>query len=155
MNQQYEYPPPPPQRSPGAHAPSGGSFPDRRPVPVQPPSITTNIARTLAGPGQTPISATTLGPSGQYSLSPNTPATYSPRSPSGLAQQLSPSTSPRTSTMEPYNPRQWSNRGQVSGAQMVFQQRASAAPPSTRNVTGMEGTLKTALARELSSNEHV
>lgn len=144
MNQQYEYPPPPPQRSPGAHAPTGGSFTDRRPVPIQPPSITTNIARTLGGTGQTPISASTWGTGGSHSLSPNTTAPYVPRSPSALAQQVaqssSPSVSPRVSTMEPYNPRQWSNRAQVSGAQMVFQQRANAAPPDTRDITGMEGT---------------
>ena len=42
--------------------------------------------------------------------------------------------------MEPYNPQQW--RGQVSGSQMVFQQRANAGPSSTREVTGMEGALE-------------
>lgn len=43
--------------------------------------------------------------------------------------------------MEPYDPRQWSNRGQVSGAQMVFQHRGSAGAIGTREATGMEGSL--------------
>lgn len=44
--------------------------------------------------------------------------------------------------MEPYDPRQWSSRGQVSGAQMVFQHRASAGTMGTREATGMEGALQ-------------
>ena len=136
MNQQYEYPPPPPQRSPGVYAPSAASFLGRRPVPVQPPSITTNIARSLAGSAQTPISSTSWGSGGTYVLTSNSPASYHPRSPSALAAQVSQNTSP---IMEPYNPRQWSSRGQVSGTGMVFQQRANAMPQSTREITGMEG----------------
>ena len=139
MNQQYEYPPPPPQRSPGASAPGSGSFPDRR--PIQPPSITTNIARTLAGSSQTPISATTFRPGGHYGLSPNSPAPYSGVSPRTLVPPPPQASSPRSPNMEPYNPQQW--RGQASGTQMVFQQRANVGPPSTREVTGMEGALET------------
>lgn len=142
MNQQYDYdyPPPPPQRSPAATATAPGSaasFPDRR--PVQPPSTTTNtVARALAGSSQTPISATTFRPGGQHGLSPHSPAApYSGVSPRTLLPPPSQVSSPNTS-MEPYNPQQWSNRGQVSGTQMVFQQR-NVGPPSTRDVTGMEG----------------
>ena len=142
MNQQlqYGYPPPPPQRSPGVNAPgsASASLPERR--PVQPPALTTNIARSLAGSGQTPISATTFRPAGQYGLSPHSPVPYSGVSPRTLVPPPSQASSPRSpnTNMEPYNPQQWSNRGGVSGAQMVFQQR-NVGPPSTRAVTGMEG----------------
>jgi hypothetical protein len=138
--QQYDYPPPPPPRSPGANAPGSAtaSFPDRR--PVQPPPLTTNIARALAGSGQTPISATTFRPAGQHGLSPHSPAPYSGVSPRTLFPPPPQTSSPRSpnTSMEPYNPQQWSNRGGVSGTQMVFQQR-SVGPPNTRAVTGMEG----------------
>jgi hypothetical protein len=142
MNQQYDYPPPPPQRSAGASAPGSASFPDRR--PIQPPSITTNIARTLAGSSQTPISATTFRPGGQHGLSPSSPAPYSGVSPRTLLPPPPQASSPRSpnATMEPYNPQQWGNRGQVSGTQMVFQQRQNVGPPNTRDVTGMEGASK-------------
>lgn len=136
MNQQYEYPPPPPpQRSPG------GSLPDRRrPVPASPPSITTNIARTLAASSQTPITATALGAGTPHAYTPVTPSGLNPLSSGGLSQPGSQGPSPRNSVvMEPYNPRQWSGRGQPSGTQMVFQQRGSTVPRDTRDNTGMEG----------------
>ncbi|KXT12847.1 hypothetical protein AC579_7606 [Pseudocercospora musae] len=44
--------------------------------------------------------------------------------------------------MEPYNPRQWSNRAQVSGSQMLFQQRHPTMPPSTSHITGMEADIR-------------
>ena len=136
--------PPPPPRSPGSHLPSG--FPEaRRSVPTQPPAITTNIARSLAVPSQTPTTASTLGPAGgplAYSphlYSPNTPNSLNP-SPRTLVPSGSQSTSPRTSVMEPYNPRQWTNRQAVSGSQMVFQQQLGSVQ-TTRDATGMEGML--------------
>jgi len=139
MNQQqHDNLPPPPPRSPNVISPNGSPFAaqHRRPVSMivqQRPSLTTNIARTLGAPH----SAHTLAPPGPHPFSPATPSALNPHSPGG---GLSPSSaSPRT--MEPYNPRQWSHRGgQVSGTQMVFQQRSSMTP-STREVTGMEGML--------------
>lgn len=148
MNQQYDFPPPPPPRSPGVSAPGSASFLDRRPPPVQPPSLTTNLVRTLAGSSQAPISATTSRTCGRCSPSPNTTSPYFPRSPGTTVPTGSGGTSPRTATME-YNPRQWSNRGgQISGSQMVFQQRANARPPGTQEITGMEGTFEYTLLRD-------
>ena len=148
MSQQYEFPPPPPPRSPAVHAATGASFPHqwRRPVSGhQPPSITTNLVRTFAGTAQTPASGATLGAPTPFSAySPSTPVALDPRTSSALvppgSQPASQVVSPRSPAMEPYNPRQWSNRGQVSGTQMVFQQRASVVPRTTQNATGMEGT---------------
>lgn len=146
---QYEYPPPP-----GGTSPSAGSFPSppgsagvagvthgsthgqRSPYL---PSITTQF---LGQPGvsasqnSTPVSANHLSPHFSYN---------SPRTPGGLnTHVLTPSsTGPpaRTPSMEPYNPQQWRSRGQVSGSQMVFQQRHATMPGTTVNATGMEGML--------------
>ncbi|KAI5356858.1 hypothetical protein Slin15195_G052440 [Septoria linicola] len=145
---QYEYPPPPAGSSPSAgsfsSAPAsvgvahGGTHGQRSPYL---PSITTQFLGQQAVPASqasTPVSANHLSPHFSYN---------SPRTPSGLNTQvpsgLTPSTSgppPRTPSMEPYNPQQWRNRGQVSGSQMVFQRHANM-PMSTANATGMEAAM--------------
>ena len=129
MNQQHDFPPPPPPSTSAVYAPShpSGQAPQR-------PSIATNIVRAFGGSSQTPASGTSYTP---FNISPNTPTTFTPRTPSALGPHSA--VSPRTQGMEPYDPRQWSGRGQVSGAQMVFQQRASAGQMGTREATGMEG----------------
>ncbi|KAK5174238.1 uncharacterized protein LTR77_001318 [Saxophila tyrrhenica] len=140
MNQhQLDNLPPPPPRSSNANTPNGPPFAtqQRRPVSMivqQPPAITTNIARALGAP----LSAHTLAPPAPHPFSPATPSALNPHSPGGLG----PNSTVSARTMEPYNPRQWSNRGgQVSGTQMLFQQRSSNVPPSTRDVSGMEGAM--------------
>lgn len=152
MSQQYEnLPPPPPPRSPGTGVPGGSSPEGRRSVPGRPLSITTNIARTLAVPSQTPSTATALSPSGPrpyhpHPYSPNTSSSLNP-SPRSVVQPGSQGASPRPSIMESYNPRQWNQR-QVSGSQMIFNQRGSV---TMREASGMEGTLNahlTSLGRE-------
>lgn len=158
MSQQYEYPLPPPPRAPATGAAFGsgsgsgsGSLASRyvpeevparrRLLPTAVPAITTDLLTTQGHVSQTPISATVLSTGALHPYTPGTPVAFQSRSPSALAQQAS---TPRTPTMEPYNPRQWSNRGTVSGTQMVFQQRGgtagpSSAAPSTMQSTGMEG----------------
>ena len=142
MNQQYGSLPPPPPTPAFNNVHNAGPFPQR-----QPPSIVTNLARSLGGSSQTPTSAmsavsgTTFAPGTPPSYAPSTPSALNPRTPSALAPPGSQSASPRNSlVMEPYNPRQWSSRGQVSGTQMVFQQRAPSVPQSSRDATGMERT---------------
>lgn len=122
MSQQYGFPPPPP-------TPSHGFFPQRQRAAVQPPSITTAVARVSSTQSQTPSSGTS-------SLS--TPFPFSPHTSSFPQQGSSTPVSPRPPSMasQPYNPRQWSQRGQSSGSQMVFQRNMQ---PSTRDATGMEG----------------
>lgn len=164
MSQQYDYskPPPPPSPRPGGSSPGARSVPSppasaeaaglatgsvhgqrSRPVSAHLPAITTAfLAEQGAFASQilTPVSGT------QSYLSPH--FLHSSRTPSGLnpnPQSQSPgalATSPGAPTMEPYNPRQWSNRGQVSGSQMVFQQRHATVPASTAQITGMEGSYR-------------
>lgn len=134
MNQQTGYPLPPPPPTPGVNSPTGPVMSER-----QRPSIATNLVRTLGNPSQTPVSSSSYGPATPWTLTPGTPSPLNPRTPSALAPPSA--VSPRTTTMEPYDPRQWSNRGQVSGTQMVFQNRGSAAFTGTREATGMEGLL--------------
>lgn len=50
--------------------------------------------------------------------------------------------------MEPYDPRQWSNGGQILGSQMALQQRTNAG---TRHTSGAEGQF-TLLADEMRFN---
>ncbi|PPJ51169.1 hypothetical protein CBER1_08539 [Cercospora berteroae] len=149
---QYEYPPPPgpPGGNPGSAGPfpsppaSFGVVPGRTHGQRSPyvPSITTQFLGSQGGTASqasTPASANHLSPHFAYNT---------PRTPSGLNNQihggLTPSTPgapPRSPSMEPYNPQQWRNRGQVSGSQMVFQQRHGAMPMSTTNITGMEAAM--------------
>ena len=129
MDQHAEHLPPPPPLTAGTNAPGGHYYLQRQ--RVVPSSISTNLVRSLGATSQTPASANTFVAGSPYSSSPNTPSGLYPRgTPSG-----SRATSPRTATME-YDPRQWTGRGQVSGTQMVFQQRANVG---TRDATGMEG----------------
>lgn len=146
MNRQYEYPPPPPPRSPASLAvASGASLPERRrPSPAQPPSLATNLVRSLGQPGQpsqTPISAATLAPGSPYPFAPSTPVVIPPRPQSLFVPPSSPAVAPRSPSMEPYNPRQWSSGAPVSGSQITFQQRGhSTGPTNTMEATGMEGS---------------
>jgi hypothetical protein len=138
MSYQYDYhhpPPPPPPLTPGSAglgpglSPGGHPIQRRRPISgIQPPAIATNFA------GGSP----TIGQGGFSSY---TPASASPWSSGGHNAPQSQFAIPGT-PMEPYNPRQWGNRGgQVSGQQMLFQQQRPgiAPPPSTSEITGMEG----------------
>lgn len=122
---------------------SGGVYPQRsRPVSTYLPSISTSFLNVQgAGPSQasTPVSAARTLPVGHNLYSPATPSAVNRRTPGGLAAPPPPGSSTRVPAMEPYNPRQWS-RNQVSGSQMVFQQRQSIMPASTSQITGMEGT---------------
>jgi hypothetical protein len=139
-------PPPPPQDSPT----SGTSGqPRSRPISRLLPSITTSFspggqAGSLPqSQAATPVHGPHLSPGLSVSYGPATPSTLNPQTTSNFPRSIphsqpTPGSSPRT--MEPYNPRQWT-RSQVSGSQMVFQQRQSTMPASTHNVTGMEGTL--------------
>lgn len=135
----YDYPPPPTPRPPSANAPNAGGSSSsagpagrNRPVSAHLPSISTTF----------------LSPAGPYSATPTSGTQHQqqqqqqqhiPYTPSALNPTRS--TAPQTPVMEPYNPRQWSNRGQVSGSQMVFQQRQGNMPVSTGQMTGMEGVL--------------
>lgn len=157
MSQQYDYPLPPPPPSPraGGTSPSAGSFSrhsgsvevahgdshgqGHSPVSVHLPSITTTFLHeqgSLASQASTPVTETHLSPHFSYN---------SPRGPTGVnppnSNGSNSSASPRVPVMEPYNPRQWGFRGQVSGSQMVFQQRFATVPARTTHVTGMEGML--------------
>lgn len=147
MSQQYDYsypPPPPTSTSAVAYGPAGpqpGHTQRTGSAPGHPASITTAFH---AGQPQVspPIYGSHLSSGLSHQYSPRTPSALNPQTPGGL---LTPSSQPgsalRTPTMEPYNPRQWNNnRGQVSGSQMVFQQRHSNVPLNTAHVTGMEGT---------------
>lgn len=142
MSQQYDYSYPPPPPTPNSYGPAGpqpGHIQRAGSAPGHPPSITT----AFHGAGTQSLVSTPVYGS---HLSPGVPHSYSPRTPSALNPQTSgaplpPSPQSGTPAMEPYNPRQWNNnRGQVSGSQMVFQQRHSNAPLNTTHVTGMEGT---------------
>lgn len=149
MSQQHGFippPPPPPNASGRPGTPplaAGESHPQRRrPAPAQPASIRTNFLRTHgigASSSHTPASVTS-GHSTPFPYSPVTPVALNPRTPGAL--NVAPqATSPGTPgiAMEPYNPRQWTQR-QVSGTQRVFQ-RAQNVSTSTREATGMEGML--------------
>ncbi len=142
MSQQYEYPPPPPPPTSSNNVPTITPLPRRQRItPAQPPSITTNLARaTLGTPSHTPISATSFGSGTTFSLTPTTPNVFSQRGSATLAPPSS-GISPRTMVMEPYDPRQWGSRGQVSGTQRVFQQRANGVSIGARESSGMEGKL--------------
>jgi hypothetical protein len=148
MSYQYDYhppPPPPPPRSPGSAGLSPGLSPGGHPLQrrrphtgVSPPAIATNFVGSspTLGPGGFPAGAYSAGSHPSY-----TPASASPWSGGGQHAQQNQLAIPST-PMEPYNPRQWGNRaGQVSGQQMLFQQQRSgmAPPPSTSEITGMEG----------------
>lgn len=164
MSQQYEYPLPPPPPSPrhSSSSPGAGPYPSAsgsasagssfgggshgqqssRPVSsAQLPSITTAFLGRqgpITSQASTPVSTTHLSP-GVFPYAPATPSALNPRTPGGLVPPSPAVNSPRSPAMEPYNPRQWSSRGHVSGSQMVFQQRQSTGPTSTNQVTGMEG----------------
>lgn len=159
MSQHYEYPLPPPPPSPrhGSTSPGAGlysnasgsalgegSYGQQSSPPVsnaQLPSITTTFLsrQGLGNPEvSTPVSAARLSP-GVFPYAPATPSALNPRTPGGLVPPSPAINSPRSPAMEPYNPRQWSSRSQMSGSQMVFQQRQSSGPASSSQVTGMEG----------------
>lgn len=163
MSQQYnnhDYPLPPPPRSPRHHASlqAGGSVPNTpgsagpvprvlnlqrdRPVSAHLPFITTTFLEGQGGgyPSQasTPISGALLTPAAHLPYSPAAHAALNPHTPGGLPPPPR-GASPGHSAMEPYNPRQWGHRTQVSGSQMVFQQRQSQTPANTTQMTGMEG----------------
>jgi hypothetical protein len=148
----FTYHPPPPTPGGSAGSTTQGDYytqqvqqqqqQRRRPLggggggPVQPPSITTIFLRAQAGSplSQTPIT----GPGAGQSSAGNTPfpfcsATPMPMTPGALHPGVQ-------AQMEPYNPRQWTQR-QLSGSQMVLAGRSNATPlpSSTREVTGMEG----------------
>lgn len=143
MSQQYDYPYPPPPPAPNSYGSAGsqsGHIQRTGTAPEQPSATTTAL---FAGQSQasTPIYGSQPSSGVPHSYSPRTPSALNPQIPGGL---LPPSpqagSGPRTPAMEPYNPRQWNNsRGQVSGSQMVFQQRHSNASLNTTHVTGMEG----------------
>lgn len=135
MDQQYDYPPPPPpiQGATGREGVPGDFYQQhrRRGAPSGSPTISTSFLRTqgAAAQSQSPITAGSPSAHGRqsgFSYSPSTPSALNP--------------SPRTpqTTMQPYNPGQWSGRGPVSGTQMVFA-RTSNLPQGTREATGMEG----------------
>lgn len=151
---QYEYPPPPggpspsagPLSSPPETTGSGSAGvarvthgrTDGQRSPYL-PSITTQFLGHQTVPvsqASTPVSANHLSPHFSYN---------SPRSSAGLNTHVLTSSPPgapaRTPSMEPYNPQQWRSRGQVSGSQMVFQQRHATMLGGTVNTTGMEGEL--------------
>ena len=147
MNQQYEYPPPPPPPTSGPRSPDGTAISQRqRQGPAQRPSITTNVVRPPATSSQIPASAPvyTFASGTPLHYTPNTPSPLNPRTPGTLAPPPS-AVSPGTSIMQPYNPGQWNGRSQVSGSQMVFQQRAGSTPVNTRDATGMEGACESSL----------
>lgn len=165
----YDYPLPPPPPSPRAsgstspltaslpHTPaSAGYVPGAtsggrsRPVSAHLPVISTAFLSeqgALASNASTPVSGSHLSP--HFLHAPRTPSALNPQSPGGLSPHRPgglvpppPGGPPRSPAvaMEPYNPRQWQNsRGQVSGSQMVFQQRHAVV--GTTQVTGMEGLL--------------
>lgn len=156
MNQQYDYPLPPPPPSPRSGGTSNRAGPvsgsielladagfvsGNLPGPVSAvlPSITTTFLSpqgACSSQASTSVSGTRLSP-GRFPYAPGTPGGLNPQIPGGLAP-LQPPATPRSPSMEPYNPRQWS-RGQVSGSQMVFQQRHSTMLASTAQLTGQEG----------------
>jgi len=147
MSQQDGFvPPPPPSNTSGglgtpALAHSGNlSSQRRRPgsAQPQPPSIRTNFLRTHGvGSSSQPQAYGVPGHGTPFPYSPITPVAHDPRTPNALISQAASPGTPSTA-MEPYNPRQWSQR-QVSGAQRVYQ-RAANPSASTRDATGMEGT---------------
>lgn len=160
MSQPYEYPPPPP--SPGIYqnhlgnsnvgltqAPPGGrgvgnfqAHERPRAAPAAPPTITTSFdhrSLTNAAGSSFPVPAT---PSVNYRPSQTRQVLATPISAFSVRSVNSPfsqtSASPASaSPMEPYNPRQWSHTGAVSGTQMVFA-RSANLQSSTRDTTGME-----------------
>lgn len=158
MSQQYEYPLPPPPPSPrhGSTSPGAGPYPSasasasagfesgpgshgQQSRSAQLPSIRTAFLSpqgAISSQASTPVTGARLSP-GVFPYTPATSSALNPRTPGGLVPPSPAVNSPRSPTMEPYNPRQWSSRGQVSGSQMVFQQRQSTVPSS--QVTGMEG----------------
>lgn len=163
MSQQYDCPLPPPPPSPRsggtstrAGSVSGSVAPQAdarsvsenlhvhrtRPVSAVLPSITTTCLSpqgVYSSQASTPVSGNRLSP-GIFPYAPGTPSGLNPQTPGGLVPPPPPPATPRSPNMEPYNPLQWS-RGQVSGSQMVFQQRHSTMPPSTMQLIGQEGML--------------
>jgi hypothetical protein len=140
------FPPPPPQHP---SAPGSAGLSRSRPTSGLLSPLNTSFLHGGQGASlpqsqaSTPVYGSHLSPGLPVSYSPRTPSALNPQTPSGLAPlppHHPPPGSP-PSTMEPYNPRQW-NRGQVSGSQMVYQQRHSAMPVSTAHVTGMEGMFR-------------
>ncbi|CAK4032286.1 (R,R)-butanediol dehydrogenase [Lecanosticta acicola] len=133
MSQHYAYPPPPASRLATAGSSSSSSGPSgrNRPVSARLPSIST-ASLTPPGPySSTPPSATQQQQQQQHL--PYTPSALNPRTTDGLP--------PQTPVMEPYNPRQWSSRGHVSGSQMLFQQRQANVPANAAQMTGMEAAM--------------
>lgn len=144
MSQQYDYQYPPPPPSPPSYGPAGpqtGHVHRTGSAPEQPLPIAAALPGSHQSQISTPIYGSYLSSGGTHSYSPRTPSALNYQTTAGLLPPSpQPGVSPRTAAMEPYNPRQWNNnRGQVSGSQMVFQQRHSNAPLNTAHVTGMEG----------------
>ena len=137
MNQHDYYPPPPP--TPGGRSPNSASFPYRQRALLGQTANSSSVVRSPGANVHVAISATTFSASTPPLYTPSAPSPLNPRTPAALSPPSS-ATSPGAASMQPYNPGQWSGRAQVSGSQMVFQQRTGGGPVNTREATGMEGS---------------